>query len=264
MSSGPIIAIMVRGNYTIDKLIKIKRKLRSDLGVSCDDMQNFIHSADLGNEHYIQTKYLFPELDATKHSLYADMSVPFSSTHSQEQLSFLKKNSSISYVGLLLDSNALTTHHDRLMHLHNNGLNIIYGIRFPCIIKLKTNKIIKITIIGYFKELELINQNIYETVDAKSCIELIHQSKGISILDYSPYTEDFEEKLLCLKGINLDGVNVYDLRYSLEEVAKLEYISADVLGLLLTGGSNGQASDGSLSIDKKTFDLFISKMKEYA
>ena len=100
-------------------------------------------------------------------------------------------------------------------------------------------------------------------IDAKTYIEIIHECKGISILDYTVYNNQIEETLTYLKTLGLDGVVVYDLRYSLQEVAKLEYISADILGLLLTGGSNGQTNNGSLSIDKKTFDLLIDKIKDY-
>ena len=263
MSSGPIIAVMVKGVYAIDKLIKIKRKLRSDLGVSCDDMQNYVHSADLGNEHLIQTKYLFPELDAGIHSLYADMNIPLSIKNLENQIDFIKTNSSVSYIGLIINPVELFSFYGISKHLHINKLNIIFGVRFPCVIKLKNNNFVPITIIGYFKELKLILQNFKNIIDAKSCIKIIHMSRGVSVLDYLTYNEAFEEIILHLKNIHLDGVNVYDLRYSLQEVAKLEYISADIHGLLLTGGSNGQTTDGSLSIDKKTFDLFMDKMKEY-
>ena len=264
MCSGPIIAVMVKGDYAIDKLIHIKREIRTALGVTCNDMKNYIHSADLGNEHYIQTKYLFPNLDEFYCGLYADMNVLVSFDNLCSQIYNIEKKSSVSYIGLLIDADKLLSFYDKMNSIHCNKLRILYGVRFSCKIKCKSNVWKNINIIGYFINIELLLlQDFQNIIDAKTYIEIIHECKGISILDYTVYNNQIEETLTYLKTLGLDGVVVYDLRYSLQEVAKLEYISADILGLLLTGGSNGQTNNGSLSIDKKTFDLLIDKIKDY-
>lgn len=265
LCSAPIVATMVRGDYTIAKLIKIKREIRSSLGVTCNDMCNYVHSADLGNEHYVQTQYLFPMLDVSKCGLYADMNICVSAKKWRSEMRNLE-NSSLSYIGLIIDLAELIDYKESFYGKKSSKFNIIYGVRVKC--KYKTrNDAYTVSVIGYFKNIgDILKVRLYldEYCDLEKCINIIHRCGGLAILDYIPYRKFIsDDMLLRLKLMGIDGAVVYDVRYSMDEVARLEYVVADVLGLLLIGGSNGIITSGTLSIDRIAFELFLRRMKRY-
>lgn len=259
MSSGYVIAVLVYGQYAINELIKIKRLLRSEHGFTCDDMMNLVHSVDLGNEYYSQFKLLFPERDIVKYSLYADMNLVLQEEEILNELYKLDITSNVSWVGIILEYGTIAKVIKEFYKYKNNRLRALYGLKYKCAFKDKI-----ISVIGYLPETfdttVVDTQNkVDETVE--SYINWIKENGGITVLDYRPLDELTEELLIDLRAIGLDGVVVYDPRFSQNEVAKLEYIVADKLQLALTGGSNGYARGGELTIDKKTFEILVKNLK---
>lgn len=259
LCSGLVVAVLVAGAYAIDKLIRIKRQIRNAHGVTNNDMMNYIHSADLGNEHYIHMGFLFPELDQAKYSLYADMNVRVTPDQWKEEIRKIESNSNVSCIGMIIEVDDLVQMQQQIKKSRITPC-CLYGVRFSC-----TDTTIDgeaFYLIGYFFCLSDIQVALAGRMkEARDIIRYIHAYGGVAVLDYMPYKICVYEILLQrLTDLGLDGVTAYDIRFSQNEVARIEYIAADILGLLLSGGTNGVIKCGTLSIDKVTFELFINKM----
>jgi len=74
MSRSHLTAILVSGENAFQRLRLLKPQIRKFFG-DMDDMENFIHTPEAGNEYDLQFRTFFTELSSVKHSLYADMYV---------------------------------------------------------------------------------------------------------------------------------------------------------------------------------------------
>lgn len=250
MCSGEVILLLVYGEYAINKLIAIKRAIRANYGLDCNDMKNLIHSADLGNEFFVQFTGLFPDLDPVKYSLYADMNVRLPIDNALQSLLTLERSSNLSWIGVLGYEKQLLKI-EKMSKLVSQKINIIFGITRQCLFYNE-----RLSFIGYLPCGVALNKvGLAMEVTAQTFIDRIRECNGITVLNYRVLDDKSEKLLKSLKSIGLDGVVVYDPRFTQNDMARLEYLAADKYQLKLCGGTNGQIAPGMLSIDRTTFEI---------
>lgn len=260
MSKSKVIALLVYGEYAVGKLIDIKQTIRGKFGLSSNDMKNLIHSPDCGNEYYEHFNYLFPELSVAQYGLYADVTVKQCDTDEETlgKLHKLNETSSLSVVGILFEYGKNSS----LIQTYNaspgKNLQLLAGIVKECVYKNEN-----MNFIGYLppkNQTITFDQNDILDDSAECFISWVKRNRGVCILDYRPFNSDSEQLIINLKDEGIDGAVVYDPRFSQEEMAQLEVIVEDDLGLLLTGGTNGCLAIGELAVDRTTFDKFTKVM----
>ncbi|WP_080839735.1 nucleoside-diphosphate kinase [Cohnella massiliensis] len=260
MSKSEVIALLVRGPYAIARLIEIKQRIRGEYGLSGNDMENLIHSPDCGNEYYEHFQYLFPELDCVKYGQYADLNVKAGGVDGDvgEALRNLNERSSLHWAGVLFDYGADLTAIEGCKALANDRIRVLIGIAKSCVFRNE-----RLGLIGYLPPDHSFAADPFFPVEddaAESFVNWVKSKKGVCVMDYRPFDADSERIIIGMKRIGIDGVVVYDPRFTQHEVARLEVIAEDEQHLLLTGGSNGRIAAGALAVDKTTFRKFCRKM----
>lgn len=249
---GESIVLLIKGKNAGYKLFKIKYEFRKKYGFSKDNMENLIHTADPGNEYYIQYKMFFPECPIIKNTLYADMQVIIKNERHIKEIKDLDIYSNISYLGFVVDKIGLI---NKCLEVTNGLKNIkfLFGIKKSFALE---NNII--TLIGYIPEKYKNNydyiKDVFQISDIFQFINIIKAVNGSIILDYMSYEKITPQSLTFYKSLGINCVTIYDPRYTLEEVYQLEDLIEYSFKMNLTGGSNGQIKIGECTIDQYLFD----------
>lgn len=258
LSESEVIALLVFGQKAIATLIDIKQSIRALYGFSSDNMRNLLHSPDCGNEYFEHLKFLFPELNHVVYGTYGDLTVPAYGNEFDliKELDYLNNISCVNWVGILINYQVKLPDLEEFILRKSNQINLLFGVCKKCIYKNE-----ELQIIGYFHPNHKIpNRTDFVNNSIECYIHWIKEHQGVCVLDYRPFMDDSEKLITELKELGIDGVVVYDPRYTQMEVARLEVICEDDLGLLLLGGTNNIIPIGSLGVDKTTFLKFANKI----
>lgn len=248
-----LIVFLLKGENCIAKIIEIKQNVRSKFGFSSLTMKNLLHSPDCGNEYYEHFKLFFPELPIEKYGAYADMTIPLDRYSNSGDLLKYMNESNLTKYGFLC------TERKQIEVIKDIGNSNCF-IGYIC----KTNFENKlITIICYLEFINAINNADYFLCEneLENLVHIAEECGGITVLDYYE-KEDYRSTIAKLNHVGVDGVVVYDPRYSKEKVAELEVLCEDDLGMLLLGGTHGIEHIGSLGADKETFNKYIKRMNK--
>lgn len=251
ISEKELIVLLLKGENCIAKIIDIKRKVRTKYGFSSLTMKNLLHSPDCGNEYYEHFKLLFPELKAELYGAYADMTIPFSNFENENKIIETINKSNVTKYAVLC------TNKSEVLRVKNiDDENCFVGI----IVETEYEGRL-LSIISYIeKTIAVKNIDCFSSVMGLSeLIQSTNDCGGITVLDYYD-GEDYRELIQKLKDKGIDGVVVYDPRFSKEKVIELEILCEDDLNMLLVGGTHGILSVGSLGADKETFTKYIKRM----
>lgn len=249
MTSGDIQAILVHGEKVGMKLMDLKKEFREMHGFKKDTTANMLHTSDQGVEYYLQFPIFFPHLDVRKYCATTDMHVRIDSCKLSE-LKRIEAETNLSNIGVILESGQSC---DVIKKYREEGgrLTTFYGVT-----KAFHDEDNSLNIIGYLpkKHEEISESNFIHThTTIEAYVNYIQSLGGYVVLDYLPF-EKFNEVLYeKLKSWGIQGVMTYDPRRTLYEVEVLEDIIID-LGLENTGGTNGHASIGELTLGQDDFE----------
>ncbi|WP_077296802.1 nucleoside-diphosphate kinase [Virgibacillus pantothenticus] len=255
LSSGAIIAFLVRGNGATNELRNIKLEFRSIYGYTSKNMKNLLHTTDHGIEFKLQFSLLFPELDIIEYSQYADMAVKLKGEKKEiiRQLNKIDTDTNLKYIGLLCkDVNAVQAAKE-FSESDSSKLQILIGYIFNTNWNGKT-----IELIGFIPQEKGYPQLNPMSMKLNEFLEWLFNNKGLLFLNYLPIEEVTPTLLKYLKGIGLFGVQVYDPRRTLEEAEILEDIVEDDFELFISGGTNGYEETGKTAIGKSEFEQLSS------
>lgn len=259
ISSGDITGYLVKGHYSGQILRDLKQKLRLKFGYTSIDMENLIHTADNGNEYNFQFKLIFPELNISEYSKFADMNLKFDGNINNllKDLENLNDNSNLSWIGITLKHEDLTA----LEYIEDKySFGMLIGI-------VKEFQVLsnKVNIIGYIEPELLKNDKIVskltEIDNLSDYSSLIQQNNGITVLDYIVQERIDLTLLNTLKSMGVSAVTIYDPRRTMSEVEALEELVEDGAQLSFSGGSGGMSQPGEFSIDRWEFEELTKRMK---
>lgn len=256
MCSGDVQAILVQGKKVGNKLQKIKKTFREMFGISNAVTANMLHTSDQGVEYFLQFPIFFPHLCVEKYCSNSDMHVVVQN-EKLDELIRIEKETNLSYVGLVLKAGQNCNVIKQYNQL-SAKLTVFSGVSKPF-----SHNNLMLDIIGFLpKRFNEITDTTFthNHLTIHDYIGYIESLGGFLVVDYIPFNEFTEELIKMLSSIGIQGVMTYDPRRTLYETEILEDLIIDA-GMVNTGGTNGFASIGSLTLGEYEFEdikkLFI-------
>lgn len=249
LSSGPIEIWLVKGDFAIFKLQKIKYEIRKNF--LCEkEMKNLLHTSDTGNEYKFQFNKLFPDLLYDDYPLYADLHISF-----ERFVKIYKKLNTLSRIGIIIEQSQLKNAYVLDSRFPKDSL---IGIKIGCTYQGK-----KLSLIGYFLSKDEWIYKARSLTNSKSVQDISHSiidAGGVCIADYVPYSYFDHSFVMRLKEYGVKGFKVFDLRYSINQIERVRYFVQYKYKMLYTGGSNS-FDCMPLTIDKIIYQKLVSEIK---